>query len=350
MGSGAWLASNGRFPTLDTVSGTQGVSKARPDVSVRVKRESEVVEVDFHEVASPGQTEQGQLGKLSGVRDAAGVRGNNTASTPTTVDGMRHGIRMSIQAQLMANLALYGCEIDIDVARLYPLLLDISNEFESQPNIAVFLRHGDVEPREISAKNFHRRMVDQSNRNFTMIGLVETLHNPKINRRDARFQISFNSKIGSFFLSIQESTLDSIITKAMKYIVSVNSTVGVKYGIGYVMPRFLGPSYYAQGAVLNPDRQSEVDRMRIRNWLDDLIFDKTYMRGRFRDVYTVNVLSERHIHNTIDGELFLDWIVSSDSGYSNEICSDLWEWRVPDIAKERVRQKLLARGLLIAGP
>jgi hypothetical protein len=133
----------------------------------------------------------------------------------------------------------------------------------------------------------------------------------------------------------------------------IGEMVSLRYGIGYVRTFELGPSVYAAGMVTgigyNKKEIAEADR--IGAWFRERMARNRHLTGYLRDVYPLNVISEKHLSQSVAGVRLADWIEKSPArGTLRALAGDATLWRIDETHVEAVRAELAPSGILIAYP
>jgi hypothetical protein len=124
-------------------------------------------------------------------------------------------------------------------------------------------------------------------------------------------------------------------------------------GMGYSRPIEHGPDLYAYGMIagLEGTADERLERRRITAWLHDRIGSKRYLSGYLRDVYPMNILSEKHLLREVDGQLLPEWIASDAArGTIRKIGIANWLWTVPNESLPNMQAILRSQGLTIVPP
>jgi hypothetical protein len=151
-----------------------------------------------------------------------------------------------------------------------------------------------------------------------------------------------DQSIGGVDLSYFEQLLEGIA-----------QTVRIPYGIGYLRSFEFGPSFYAAGMVTgigySKEEMAEADR--IGAWFRERMAQNRHLSGYLRDVYPLNVISDKHLSQRVGGVRLADWIGrSSARGTLRQLPGGATLWRIDEANVEGVRNTLAPTGLLIAYP
>jgi hypothetical protein len=140
----------------------------------------------------------------------------------------------------------------------------------------------------------------------------------------------------------------------------VQSAVVPRYGFGYVREYGLGPDYYSVGYAYRSGA-AEIDQndwTRLTAWSNDIVGDPTHRPDRYRharglilDVFPMNVLSDTHLRQQVDGLTLREWILANTGPESLlEIGPTCSCWFVPPARRVEISARLDEFGLIIASP
>ena len=114
------------------------------------------------------------------------------------------------------------------------------------------------------------------------------------------------------------------------------------------MPLSQGPALYAYGlsAGLGYDEASMKRGDEIAQWLHRR---EEFQDGKLRDVYNLNILTDRQIESDLDGQSLGDWIRSTrERGLLEPFGTSRHVWHSIDQNIAEVRKVLSEHGVLIA--
>jgi hypothetical protein len=155
------------------------------------------------------------------------------------------------------------------------------------------------------------------------------------------------------YLGVAESAGVSVGQVARFLYASSKAMAGWRYGIGYSHPWDRGPGQYAVGLLGHSGpviprsprpEDSGPHKDRVMCWLDEMEGKRRHLRGWFRDVYPVNLLSESHVKVPVGGNKAL---VDSGLGTFERVDRAVWLWEVPHETIPDARQALIDAGVLI---
>lgn len=133
----------------------------------------------------------------------------------------------------------------------------------------------------------------------------------------------------------------------------IANIVPLCYGIGYLRTFEQGPDIYADGMGAGSDfsDEGEAEADRIASWFHERMGENRQRTGYLRDVYPLNVISEPHLSQRIDGLALADWIAQSPQrGSLRSLPGNASVWRINESQVAHVREQLVKTGLLIAYP
>lgn len=165
--------------------------------------------------------------------------------------------------------------------------------------------------------------------------LTEVLH---LNGRTAYF--GCDQSLANIHLDYFEELVDQL-----------SQSIRLRYGIGYVKQFEFGPGNYAHGMVsgLGYSREDMAKGDRIGAWFRERLDNSRHLTGYLRDVYPLNVISEPHLSQRVEGRALADWIGQSPArGTLRGLPGGASLWRIDEANIDGVRTVLIKAGLLIA--
>ncbi len=129
--------------------------------------------------------------------------------------------------------------------------------------------------------------------------------------------------------------------------------LGAEYGYHFIRDAECGADLYTHGisAPLGYSPLAQEQRHEVANWAD-AVSDGTIWSGPhplIRDLFQVNLLSERHMATPVDGLCLRDWIVAAlGRGRSDDLGQGRWLWTLTDAEMVYVRPRLNDAGLLLS--
>jgi hypothetical protein len=138
----------------------------------------------------------------------------------------------------------------------------------------------------------------------------------------------------------------------------LSERIGPTYAIGYSMPYFWGPHYFARA--MGSSRHATADRtfygppdeLRRRNYeFGETFFkrDRSLLRTHIRDLFGFNLLCQSHLDYRIDGVPLSDWIVKTSTGRLSPYTEGCWLWTLTEEEIWRARPILVAAKFSIVG-
>ena len=131
--------------------------------------------------------------------------------------------------------------------------------------------------------------------------------------------------------------------------------LGPAYGIGFQRDLMKGPDAYAYGmaAGLGYMDNDRIEADRIGRWFRERLSnggENRHLSGLLRDIYHLNLLTDSHIAQYIEGGNLQTWINRDPArGKIESLCEGQWIWSLEQSQIEPVRAVLSAHNLLIAG-
>jgi hypothetical protein len=129
--------------------------------------------------------------------------------------------------------------------------------------------------------------------------------------------------------------------------------LGAEYGYHFVRDALCGPWFYTYGisAPLDYKPLSYADAIEVEDWAELVKKGGIWSSDgpMFRDLFQVNLLSQRHGDAVVDGVGLLDWIAAqSGRGQLDDIGQGRRLWTLTDSEMVAVRPVLNAAGLLVS--
>ncbi|WP_164923992.1 hypothetical protein [Sinorhizobium fredii] len=151
-------------------------------------------------------------------------------------------------------------------------------------------------------------------------------------------------------IHIDEFAVDDPGAVLAKLLDLIATTLQPIYGIGYSMPYYWGPNTFDQGLIAS--RYATEDRTfygappeigrRSRAFSRTFLANASERRldVRMRDIFELNLLSEGHLAQPINGTTLKDFIQRQRIGRLNQLTPVTWQWNVPLADIEPVRRAL----------
>jgi hypothetical protein len=129
--------------------------------------------------------------------------------------------------------------------------------------------------------------------------------------------------------------------------------LGAEYGYHFVRDALCGPWFYTYGisAPLDYKPLSYADAIEVEDWAELVKKGGIWSSDgpMFRDLFQVNLLSQRHGAAMIDGVGLLDWIAATSArGQLDDVGQGRMLWTLTDAEMVAVRPVLNAAGLLVS--
>jgi len=162
---------------------------------------------------------------------------------------------------------------------------------------------------------------------------------------DWLFLMGLNLRDGvEFFLGGDESIVSNSLVK--KIFIDLEKNISFDYGYAFSMKYSKGPEFYVAGVSFGD--LSDEESKSISKWLKDSYSKKSYFDGRLRDVYEINILTQKHMSYPLKDKLTLkDFIVQLSGTKLEQINPTLFIWAIPKDKIVEIKQKLLEYEILI---
>ncbi len=134
------------------------------------------------------------------------------------------------------------------------------------------------------------------------------------------------------------------IEKAISHVRLFCMKLTPRYGFSIVGPNFDISCLAAGITTTGMERETS---FRTSALGASLLFGKQHLKGRVADVFGLNILSEVHLAQDIDGQSLADWIVSGRHGTLTIITDRVAVWTVPKEIRQSVRARLWRSGMFI---
>jgi hypothetical protein len=190
-------------------------------------------------------------------------------------------------------------------------------------------------------------------RKVTGVTLIATTPGAKIWGSDYDLSASYMGEDDELVADIvARSSLATLSAKSLLPVArEVAGILKPVYGIGYTRARRLDPVCYAIGLNFDPGdltAEEEAEQDWIGTWGETLFADQVYRKGILRDVYRWNFLTRPHLRKKVGGVPLDQWIRRGPRrGKLGEFGRGMHLWEVPAMDIPKVRQTLLAAGLIL---
>lgn len=249
---------------------------------------------------------------------------------------------------------IYEWMAKLDLATVRDIFDRISDLIGRPPDTATLLDEKS-DGRSHVYKNFVKRdLISKKN----WVYLSYTWSRGLADLSDFAVELAFKSRMGKRLeFHLDEAAVNDAklsMTAALKLIAEVMLPI---YGVGYSMPFYWGPAYFAQG--MTSQRYAMVDktfygapeyiagRSRAFGGTYDADEDQRNLNVNIRDVFELNLISEGHLNRLIDGIRLQDWIEKNRAGTLRQVNDITWRWHVPVDRIEEVRLPLIAAGITV---
>lgn len=257
------------------------------------------------------------------------------------------------RSNICACLALYDWEGEIDTVQFHDLAKDFFAANGVLPKVCG-VPQPDGSSRNTSYTIMAERLRSEPLQAANGLALYHTLpdYAQLIFGWDVAAGLSF--VLGKMMVFCCDQTIRSLDLNYFEAMLDrIGQFVTLRYGIGYLRSFELGPSIYAYGMVtgLGFSREEMSERDRIASWLHERMENNRQLTGYLRDIYPLNVISEPHLAQPVEGKPLRDWIDESPQrGELRGLPGGAWRWRIEESNVEQVRAALAKAGLLIAYP
>lgn len=178
------------------------------------------------------------------------------------------------------------------------------------------------------------------------------------NRYDFKVEIGINVRRKCLFFHIDEGAVEEAEALWNRMVRFLSERIGPTYAIGYSMPYFWGPYYFAHAigssrhATADNSFYGPPDDLRRRNYEFGETFrnhDRSILRTHIRDLFGFNLLCQSHLDYRIDGVPLSDWIVKTSTGRLSPYTEGCWLWTLTEEEIRRARPILVAAKFSIVG-
>ncbi len=247
-------------------------------------------------------------------------------------------------------LALYDWKSDIDTKSFCDIAINVFHDNNKLPNL---IKYESADGNRHSSRSL-KRICKQTSAAHGTIQMYHTIEGYS----QLIFGWNLNAcKIDSdmriITLGFGEFLSNLTLSYISRFVDSFASLSEFAYGMCYSRSFNLGPDLYAYGMITGQERTADekLDEDRITAWLHDRINEKRHLKGYLRDVYPMNILSEKHLLREVDGQLLPEWIASDTArGTIRKIGIANWLWTVPNESLPNMQAILRSRGLTIVPP
>jgi hypothetical protein len=248
-------------------------------------------------------------------------------------------------------LALYDWDGEIDTVQFHDLANDFFEANGVLPNLCGVTQL-DGSSRNTSYKIMAQRLRSEPLRDVDALELYHTLPDYA--------QLIFGWDVTAALHCHPDKAIEFCCGQAIRgldlgyfepMLERIGRIVALKYGIGYLRSFQLGPDIYAYGMVtgLGYSGEAMAEADRIGSWFRERMEANRHLAGCLRDVYPLNVISQKHLAQRVDGSSLADWIGASPArGTLRSLPGGATLWRIDESNIEPVRAALVSAGLLIA--
>ncbi|ATA90949.1 hypothetical protein CGC56_01430 [Capnocytophaga canimorsus] len=158
------------------------------------------------------------------------------------------------------------------------------------------------------------------------------------------YGVFYNKEIQVLTIRFNEIYEDIYLEFVKKYITLLANICPIKYGIGYV---------HSNNNTYNIGDYENLGLYKEEDIFSELIFDynkelpQLYQMGKFRHIYSINLLNNSHQKNVIDNQYLFDWISTNDYGKVQKIGNQNWLWEIDTDKLDKIGKIFQEKGLLI---
>lgn len=241
------------------------------------------------------------------------------------------------------SLALYDWPEIIDFSKHVSFLIDIQEEIGVIPC--------KLEIQESRQKKKKLTSISTVNKLITTIEKFGTFNEFQFTRPieknyiNPEVQITMDRKPYSNY-HVQKNELEFGLFDAVQHVRTFCKEFTPEYGFTTVMPSY--ESFWFCGGVSTTSmdrettkRASAIDELRLP------VGTPFPIKGRFHDIYELNVFSPKHLDRDVFGQSLTKWIAQGGRGELVPIKKNVTLWLVPDNIRPHIRQQFFKAGLLL---
>jgi hypothetical protein len=241
------------------------------------------------------------------------------------------------------SLALYDWPEELDFSKNIGFLLDIESDINIMPcKIGI-------------SDNVKKRNSNRSvNNGEKLLNLIEKFGSfdsfqftrpIEKNYINPEIQVSLARKPYCNY-HVQKNELEFALIDVVRHVTTFCKKFTPEYGFATVLPSF--ESFWFCGGVsttsmdaVTTKRASAIDELRLP------VGTPFPIKGRFHDIYELNVLSPKHLDREVFGQPLTKWIAQGGRGELVPIKKGVTLWLVPDDIRPRIRELFFKAGLLL---
>ena len=256
------------------------------------------------------------------------------------------------ETNIVHSFVCYDWRAPFTIVAAYRMLTDALDLIPIPPDIATVTY--ESEGKDYLVRNFNRmKIIDK--KEWSSVGYLW--------KRDAK-SLDYKIEMGVDLLQrcvnlhIDEGAVEDPEYLWNRVVRFLSERIGPTYAIGYSMPYFWGPHYFARA--MGSSRYATADRtfygppdeLRRRNYeFSETFFkrDRSILRTHIRDLFGFNLLCQSHLDYRIDGVPLSDWIVKTSTGRLAPYTEGCWLWTLSEEEIRRARPVLVAAKFSIVG-
>lgn len=199
------------------------------------------------------------------------------------------------------------------------------------------------------AENFDKISSKLEGSKFTGIKSIEVYSEPRGKKQTVfnwRITADINLDQGLMVICFDNSLFSNDTSTIEKIISSLIRISDIAYGIYYQRNIDKGPAFYAYGMTTglgySDQEMNEADK--IAKWM---YLESNVRKNFLRDIYRINILSQKHLEKQVYNTTLIDWIKETDSrGSIEQINKKLWIWKVGSDSIDQIKKELGEIGIL----
>jgi hypothetical protein len=245
-----------------------------------------------------------------------------------------------------SSLFLYGGETGFAAERLLETFAEFAVVVGANIHSTSFAV-GDGELKSLTLANLRRRISEKKVQNLSQLGL-HSFYDRSDLQSDV-FAVGLSDSSDNHYSELiltqgNESFRHKVLQNFLRAMLSHFSPA---YGYSVDLAMYYAPGYFAHG-MLSRSLRAEKEAHAWQEAYSPQLGRMDHMKGKFRHVFLMNVLSPSHLKNRIGGKSFEDWAAESGHGRLEQWKKDVWVWFVPREDRIRCAKILQFNGLLTA--
>ncbi len=257
------------------------------------------------------------------------------------------------ETNIIHSFVCYDWQAQLTIAQGYRFLLEALSLVPIPPDTVSVIN--EDEAKNYLLRNFDRmKIIDRKE----WSSVAFSWNREAANRYDFKVEIGINVRRKCLFFHIDEGAVEEAEALWNRMVRFLSERIGSTYAIGYSMPYFWGPYYFAHAigssrhATADNTFYGPPDELRRRNYEFRETFrdpDRSILRSHIRDLFEFNLLCRSHLDYRIDGVPLSDWIVKTSTGRLSPYTEGCWLWTLSEEEIRRARPILVAAKFSIVG-